>query len=99
MSAADIVARAQAGDGECEALMTAYEHRLARALASVINILDPDIIVLGGGVSNVGRLYTRVPELWGEFVFSESVRTQLVKARYGDSSGVRGAARLWEPLA
>ncbi|MEM7209336.1 MAG: ROK family protein [Pseudomonadota bacterium] len=96
ISSIDIFARAQAGDGECEALIKTYEHRLARALASVINVVDPEVIVLGGGVSNAGRLYANVPRVWGEFVFSDSVRTRLLKARYGDSSGVRGAARLWE---
>jgi fructokinase len=68
---------------------------MARALASVINVLDPDVIVLGGGVSNLNRLYTNVPARWGRFVFSDSVRTRLVRARHGDASGVRGAARLW----
>jgi fructokinase len=67
---------------------------LARALAHVINILDPDVIVLGGGMSNVQRLYVNVPTLWGPRVFSDRVDTRLVKHRYGDSSGVRGAAWL-----
>jgi predicted NBD/HSP70 family sugar kinase len=76
-----------------------YERRLARALASVINLLDPDVVVLGGGMSNVDRLYETVPRLWGEWIFSsgrgDNVRTRLVRARHGDSSGVRGAAWLW----
>jgi predicted NBD/HSP70 family sugar kinase len=72
-----------------------YEERLARALASVINVLDPDVIVLGGGMSNVGRLYTEVPRLWSKYVFSDQVATRLVRNRHGDSSGVRGAAWLW----
>jgi fructokinase len=72
-----------------------YEERLARALASVINLLDPDVIVLGGGVSNEPTLYEAVPELWKPWVFSDDVRTRLVKAKYGDSSGVRGAAWLF----
>src|SRR5262249_14454524 len=67
----------------------------ARALASVINLLDPDVIVLGGGMSNAERLYRNVPKLWGPYVYSDSVATPLVKARHGDASGVRGAARLW----
>jgi fructokinase len=69
--------------------------RLARALAQVINILDPDVIVLGGGLSNIDRLYENVPRLWGEHVFSDQVATRLLKHRHGDSSGVRGAAWLW----
>ena len=68
---------------------------MARALASVINILDPDVIVLGGGVSNAVQLYTAVPARWGRYVFSDQVDTQLVPAKHGDSSGVRGAAWLW----
>jgi fructokinase len=73
-----------------------YEHRLARGLATVINILDPDAIVLGGGLSNIDRLYDRVPGHWREYVFSDRVETPLLRARHGDSSGVRGAAWLWE---
>ena len=71
-----------------------YEERLARALAHVVNILDPDVVVLGGGVSNVARLYENVPKLWGRWVFSDRVRTRLARAAHGDSSGVRGAAWL-----
>jgi predicted NBD/HSP70 family sugar kinase len=73
-----------------------YEERLARALASVINVLDPDVIVLGGGMSNVARLYTQVPRLWGRHVFSDRVATRLARPTHGDASGVRGAAWLWE---
>jgi predicted NBD/HSP70 family sugar kinase len=73
-----------------------YEKRLARSLALVINVLDPDVIVLGGGMSNVGRLYTEVPRLWSEQVFSDHVATRLVRNAHGDSSGVRGAAWLWD---
>ena len=72
-----------------------YQHRLARALASVINLLDPEVIVLGGGLSGIASLYQQVPRLWGEWVFSDSVRTRLHPALHGDSSGVRGAAWLW----
>jgi fructokinase len=93
--AAEIAQRAAAGDADCEATLKRYETRLARALAGVINILDPDVIVLGGGLSNVDRLYENVPELWGEHVFSDRVATRLLKHRHGDSSGVRGAAWLW----
>jgi fructokinase len=73
-----------------------YEERLAKSLASVINVLDPDVIVLGGGMSNVARLYTEVPRRWGRYVFSDRVATKLLPPVHGDSSGVRGAAWLWE---
>jgi fructokinase len=75
--------------------MERYEERLARALAGVINILDPDAIVLGGGISNISRLYANVPLLWGPYVFSDQVATKLLPPVHGDSSGVRGAAWLW----
>ncbi|HHM05845.1 MAG TPA: ROK family protein [Gammaproteobacteria bacterium] len=95
LAAADIARRAGAGDEQCEAVLQRYEQRLARALATVINVLDPDVIVLGGGLSNVERLYQRVPRLWGRWVFSDHVATPLVPPLHGDSSGVRGAAWLW----
>ncbi|HVJ12001.1 MAG TPA: ROK family protein, partial [Burkholderiales bacterium] len=79
-----------------EETMRRYEDRLARGLASVINVLDPDVIVLGGGMSNVARLYTEVPRLWKRHVFSDHVTTRLAPPVHGDSSGVRGAAWLWE---
>ncbi len=94
-SAVWIADRAANGDALCEATLQRYEARLARALAQVINILDPDVIVLGGGLSNIDRLYENVPRLWGEHVFSDRVATKLLKHRHGDSSGVRGAAWLW----
>jgi len=75
--------------------LSRYEARLARSLASVINVLDPDVIVLGGGMSNVERLYTEVPRLWSKHVFSDHVATRLARNAHGDSSGVRGAAWLW----
>jgi len=90
----EIAQLAQAGYGPCNATLMRYEERLARALASVINLLDPDVIVLGGGLSNIGRLYDTVPRLWSRYVFSDRVDTKLVAPKYGDSSGVRGAARL-----
>jgi fructokinase len=96
IDAIEIVARAAAGDARAEEWVGRYEQRLARALASVINVLDPDVIVLGGGMSNIDRLYTRVPALWTPYVFSDTVTTRLVKNTHGDSSGVRGAAWLWE---
>jgi len=78
-----------------EAALSRYEHRLARALACVINTLDPDVIVLGGGLSNITRLYDRVPSLWDQWVFSDRVDTRLLANVHGDSSGVRGAAWLY----
>lgn len=100
LAAPDVVALAgdgtKAGNAMAEAALERYEQRLARALASVINILDPDVIVLGGGLSNVGRLYDSVPRLWSDWVFSERVATPLLANVHGDSSGVRGAAWLWD---
>lgn len=90
-----IVAGAAEGGAACEATLQCYEARLARALAGVINLLDPDVIVLGGGLSNLPRLYAHVPQLWRAHVFSDQVDTRLVAAAHGDSSGVRGAAWLW----
>ncbi|MBI5936557.1 MAG: ROK family protein [Betaproteobacteria bacterium] len=91
----EIVRRAAAGDAACEAALQRYEDRMARGLAQVINVLDPDAIVLGGGLSNLARLYANVPQLWGRYVFSDTVHTRLLPPRHGDSSGVRGAAWLW----
>ena len=95
VEASEIVRRAQNGEWAADQSLAKYEHRMARALASVINVLDPDVIVLGGGLSNVHRLYANVPRLWLPFVFSDRVTTPIVKAAHGDSSGVRGAAWLW----
>jgi fructokinase len=92
----EIVARAAAADATAERCLQRYEDRLARGLAGIINVIDPDVIVLGGGISNVGRLYTNVPRLWTPYVFSDVVSTRLVKATHGDSSGVRGAAWLFD---
>lgn len=91
-----IVARATSGDMGAAASLARYEDRMARSLAHVINLLDPDAIVLGGGLSNIARLYVNVPRLWGRFVFSDRVDTRLLPALHGDSSGVRGAAWLWD---
>ncbi len=95
LPAHEIVRRAEAGDTACETALLRYEDRLARGLAHVINVLDPDVIVLGGGLSNIARLYGNVPRLWARHVFSDRVDTRLVPPRHGDSSGVRGAAWLW----
>jgi fructokinase len=91
--------RAAAGDARAIAALERHAGRLARGLAHVINILDPDCIVLGGGLSNMEHLYARVPALWAGFVFSDAVTTPLRRARHGDSSGVLGAARLWDGAA
>ncbi len=94
LDAAQIVAAMRAGDAAAQASLDRYAARLARALAQVINLLDPDVIVLGGGLSNVSELYEAVPRLWAPHVFSDSVCTALRPAQHGDSSGVRGAAWL-----
>lgn len=90
-----IATAAEAGNAAALATLARYEHRLARGLAVIINILNPQVIVMGGGVSNIDRIYKNVPELWKPFAFSDVVSTRLVKAKHGDSSGVRGAAWLW----
>jgi fructokinase len=95
LDAAAIAAAAAAGDAACEASLQRYEARLARALGGVINLLDPDVIVLGGGLSKLERLYRNVPALWGAAVFSDTISTRLLPATHGDASGVRGAAWLW----
>jgi fructokinase len=95
LSGEAVVAAAETGDIAAGATLARYEDRLARALASVINLLDPQVIVLGGGVSRVRRLYDNVPALWRQWVFSDRVDTRLLPAVHGDSSGVLGAARLW----
>jgi fructokinase len=95
LDATAIAAAADAGEADARHTLERYEDRLARALAGVINIVDPEVIVLGGGVSNVERLYRSVPQAWTKYVFSDRVDTALVRARHRDSSGVRGAARLW----
>lgn len=94
-TAEQIIDAARLGEPAAGAALERYTHRMARALAGIINVLDPDVIVLGGGMSNIESLYDAVPRLWSGFVFSDSANTPLAKARYGDSSGVRGAAWLW----
>jgi fructokinase len=91
----EIAAAAEKGDADAEAALDRYERRLGRALAAVVNVVDPDVIVLGGGVSNLKRLYTNVPAKWGFRIFSDRIDTRLVAPVHGDSSGVRGAAWLW----
>ena len=94
VSATEVARRADAGEPIAVAALERYAQRLARALAAVINLLDPDVVVLGGGLSNVERLYATVPQLWQSYVFSDGVSTQLARAAHGDSSGARGAAWL-----
>jgi fructokinase len=91
----EIDRRAAAADRRALACLERYEDRMARALGSIINVVDPDVIVLGGGLSNIERLYESVPRLWARYIFSDVVTTRLVRALHGDSSGVRGAAWLW----
>jgi fructokinase len=95
LEATAIAARAEAGDPACRATLSRHEERFAKALASVLNLLDPEVVVLGGGLSKLGHLYENVPRLWSRWVFSDRVDTRLVPPRFGDSSGVRGAAWLW----
>ena len=92
-----VAQRADGGEALAVQTIERYERRLARALASIINVLDPDVVVMGGGLSNIGRLYENVPRHWGAYIFSDAVATRLVRAAHGDSSGVRGAAWLWSP--
>jgi fructokinase len=92
----EIVAMAEAGDAAAEASLARLENRIGRALASVVNLLDPDVIVIGGGLSKLDRLYTNVPPLIAEHVFGGgALATPVLKAMHGDASGVRGAAWLW----
>jgi fructokinase len=96
LPAPEIVDAARAGSTEAGRVLNDYYDRTARALATVINLLDPDVIVLGGGMSNVDEIYREVPRRWGDYVFGREVLTPLLKNRWGDSSGVRGAAWLVE---
>jgi len=94
-NALEIAALAARGEPAAVQAIETYSKRFAKSLASVINVLDPDVIVLGGGLSNIEALYRRLPELWGAWIFSDRVDTRLAPARHGDTSGVRGAAWLW----
>jgi predicted NBD/HSP70 family sugar kinase len=97
VAAPEIAARAERGDAAAVATLERYEERMARALAVVLNVLDPDVVVLGGGMSQIARLYESVPRLWQRWTFSDRVDTALRPPVHGDSSGVRGAAWLWGP--
>jgi fructokinase len=92
-----IAERAAGGESRAESALARYEDRMARALAVIVDVLDPDVIVLGGGMSHLERLYANVPRLWGPYVFSDRVDTKLVPPKHGAASGVRGAAWLWPP--
>jgi fructokinase len=96
-TALEIAAAAEAGDARAMEAIDLYVDRMGRALASVINLLDPDVVVLGGGLSNIAPLYDRVPAIWPRWTFSDVVTTPLKRAVHGDASGVRGAAWLWRP--
>jgi predicted NBD/HSP70 family sugar kinase len=95
LSARVIAERAGQGDPDCQASLARHADRMARGLATVINLLDPEVIVLGGGLSHIASLYAAVPARWGHYIFSDAVATRLARAVHGDSSGVRGAAWLW----
>jgi fructokinase len=97
LAAAGIAAAARAGDAQAAAALARYLDRLGRGLAVICNTIDPDVIVLGGGMSNVPELYDRLAEEIGRWIFSDVCLTRIVPAKYGDSSGVRGAAMLWDP--
>ena len=92
----EIVARARRGEPLAVRSLAAWTRRLSKSLATVINVLDPDVIVVGGGLSRIQSIYTEVPRQWGAWVFSDVVSTRFVPSQYGDASGVRGAAWLWE---
>ena len=94
LSAAEVALRADRGDPRAIECLDRYERRFARAIATIINVVDPNVVVLGGGLSNIDRLYANVPRLWAPYVFSDHVATRLVRAKHGDASGVRGAAWL-----
>ena len=91
----NILALSEAGDLNAQGIFNEFEIHLAKGLAQIINILDPDIIVIGGGLSNISRLYGNTTDIWHEYIFSDRINTKLVPARHGDTSGVRGAAWLW----
>jgi fructokinase len=95
LTAEQIAAAEEAGEPYAVRSLATYKDRLARSLAALVNILDPDVIVLGGGISNINSLYVGLTELIAQYVFSDGIKTKVVRAAHGDSSGVRGAAWLW----
>jgi fructokinase len=96
LTGAEIAAAARDGDKQAAAALARYLDRLGRGLAVICNVIDPDVIVLGGGMSNVPELYVRLPDEIGHWIFSDVCSTRIVPAKFGDSSGVRGAAMLWD---
>ena len=96
LSTKNIASLALQADADANEVLARYENRMARSLAHIINLLDPEVIVLGGGISNLKRIYKSVPNIWEQWIFSDFVRTKLVQPKFGDSSGVRGAAWLWD---
>ena len=88
------IAEISTTDAAAQQVLLNLENRLARAFAMIINFIDPDAIVIGGGLSNLSRLYSAIPLQWGKYVFSDTVKTVLLAPKYGDSSGIRGAAWL-----
>ena len=96
LKAWEIYELAQKNDAEAQKTLARHSDRLAKSLASIINVLDPDVVVLGGGVSQMSHLYTDVPAQWGQYVYSDTVKTRLIENRHGPSGGVRGAAWLWK---
>src|SRR5690606_11032742 len=94
-----IAAGAEAGDAVCAMALQRHQQQLAYALSQVVNVLDPQVVVLGGGLSQISGLYQSVSALWVEHIFSDLIQTRLLPPVHGDASGVRGAARLWPPGA
>ena len=92
----EVVVRAGRAEPAAAQVLDTWLLQLARALATIINVLDPDVVVVGGGLSNISRIYDEVPRRWGRFIFSDQVTTRIVPAKFGDASGVRGAAWLWD---
>ncbi|MEM7618141.1 MAG: ROK family protein [Pseudomonadota bacterium] len=95
LSTHDVIANMREGEPKAVAAFNRYVDRMARALSGVMNVIDPDVVVLGGGMSNINELYTEIPKVWNKYIFSDTVETKIVPPRHGDSSGVRGAAWLW----
>ena len=90
----NIVKNCAKNDSNCNYILDILIDRIARCFASIINVLDPDVIIIGGGLSNVEQIYIEVPKIWNQWIFSDKISTKVKKAMYGDSSGVRGAAWL-----
>lgn len=96
LSSEEIVQFAQTGDSAAKATLERHAHRLARGLATVVNLIDPDVIVLGGGLSQMQHLYASLPAMMAPYIFSDDTSVTVLPPKWGDASGVRGAARLWD---